>query len=325
MHLSAYGRYQLPYHQPVQLKQGLFSSREGLVLAQTSPSGTCYAEVAPFPGLSQESLDDCLELLQAPQQLQTHRPLPPALAWGLHLLQQPLPPLPLGQQLPLNALLTPLSPEALLQQAQDRYAEGYRSFKLKVGFGPLPDDLRLIDTLLTALPGAALRLDANRCWSFEQALAFAAQLPATGIDYLEEPLREPVQALHWHEYSAQRLALDESLARSDWQTLAAAADVLVLKPMLLGPQRFEACTAQARAQGLPVVLSSVFESGLGLRALARLAYALAPQVPAGLDTWRAFARDLTDPPFEAQAGRVIFSANMFTEAPDLWLKWVHSI
>ncbi|MBF2055571.1 MAG: o-succinylbenzoate synthase [Candidatus Sericytochromatia bacterium] len=320
----AYGRYQLPYHQPVQLKQGLFNCREGLVLARQSPVGTLYAEVAPFPGLSRESLNDCLTWLEAPDADKPAEP-PPALAWGLSLLQQTLPPVSLGQRLPLNALLTPQAPAALLTQARRLYAEGYRCFKLKVGFGGPRDDLRLIDTLLAALPGIALRLDANRCWSLAQALDFAARLPETGIDYLEEPLREPAQARHWREHSPQRLALDESLAQSDWQALAAVADVLVLKPMLLGPQRFEACVALARAQGQQLVISSVFESGLGLRALARLAYSLAPEVPAGLDTWRAFARDLTDPPFEAQAGSVIFSANMFTEAPDLWLKWVHSI
>lgn len=323
MHI-AYGRYQLPYHQTVQLKQGLFSWREGLVLARQSSAGTLYAEVAPFPGLSRESLSDCLAWLAAPSADRLAE-APPALAWGLHLLQQPLPPAPLGQRLPLNALLTPQPLPDLLREARRRYAEGYRCFKLKVGFDSLQDDLRLIETLLETLPGIALRLDANRCWALAQALDFAARLPALGIDYLEEPLRDPTEVRYWRDHSAQHLALDESLARSDWQALAMAADVLVLKPMLLGPQRFEACAALARAQGQQLVISSVFESGLGLRALAQLAYSLAPAVPAGLDTWRAFARDLTDPPFEARAGSVIFSANMFTEAPDLWLKWVHSI
>ncbi|MNM48806.1 o-succinylbenzoate synthase [compost metagenome] len=69
----------------------------------------------------------------------------------------------------------------------------------------------------------------------------------------------------------------------------------MLKPTLLGSlANSEALVARARELKLKVIVSSCFESGIGLGQLARLAGEWAPDQAPGLDTRRWLARDLLD-------------------------------
>lgn len=312
--------YLRPYRRPLQLKQGLFQYREGLLLEVDGDWG----EVAPFPGLSRESLDDCLQALKAgsPERW-------PATAWGCYMLQNPLEPSVFLSEarpvLPVNALLPGGQPSELLTLAEQRYAQGYRCLKLKVGLNTPETERHLIETLLDRLPGIRLRLDANRSWDLRTALDWWLRLPADGIEYLEEPLSDPKEYEALLEAGCP-LALDEALGDPRWDVLIPSLKALVLKPMILGPQRFQECLSQAREAGIPVVFSSVFESGLSLRYLALLALQQ-PGKPlaAGLDTWRVFEDDLFVPAFETDQGEINFSARRFTDGPDLRLKWVRKL
>ena len=58
---------------------------------------------------------------------------------------------------------------------------------------------------------------------------------------------------------------------------------------------------------MKVVISSSFESGLGLNWLAFMAAnLLKQQIPAGLDTAKWFKQDLIDPPFTLTNGNYVF-------------------
>lgn len=318
-------RYCLPLREALRLKQGLYHEREGLLLANAAGN---YGEVAPLPGLSPESLDDCLAQLRAGTPPQACHP---ALAWGYRMLAEPLRPLPAPASFPVNALLTEQPDAKLLAAAHALYAEGYRVFKLKVGQRTPETDLARISALLKIAPDLSLRLDANRSWSLDQALAFGAALPAKGIDYLEEPLRDVGQLPALRARLPVPLALDESLREDPPPEILAAAAVYVLKPMLLGPERVRALSAWAAASGRQVVLSSIFESDFGLRYLALLCQRLPAAAAAGLDTWRAFAPDpdcadgsagLWEPGFRIRDAALNFSHTLFTVPPSLRLKWV---
>ncbi len=95
--------------------------------------------------------------------------------------------------------LSPTEPEKLAAQ---KLAEGYRAFKLKIGFG-LERDLANLRALRQLLGDATpLMVDANQAWSLDEALEMSAQLVDFKLGWLEEPI-----------------AADHSLA--DWKTLAA--------------------------------------------------------------------------------------------------------
>ncbi len=82
--------------------------------------------------------------------------------------------------------LNPDQPEELALQ---RHAEGYRAFKLKVGFGEQRDIANL--TALRAALGddTPLMVDANQAWSLAQAQHMAARVAPFKLGWLEEPLR----------------------------------------------------------------------------------------------------------------------------------------
>lgn len=306
--------YHLPLREPLRLKQGLYTAREGLIL---SDQNDAYGEVAPFPGLSQENLQDCLNALTQPHQTV----LPPALAWGLYMLNNPLMPLAEPPEWPVNALLSGDNTPQLLASAEALAQDGYHILKLKVGLGPLSEDILRVNTL--SQMNLKLRLDANRSWDLKTAQMFVSQLSDAAleqIDYLEEPLAEPKLYPKFKQRCLLKIALDETLAQNLEPKLLQTPDVFVLKPMLLGPQRLLELIKQAA--GRQIVFSSVFESGLGLRYLALLSQRTPGAAASGLDTWRYLADDLWEPNFIIKKGRLNFSDNLFTQPLLLRLKWV---
>ena len=123
---------------------------------------------------------------------------------------------------------------------------------------------------------AGLRLDANRGWSLEQAVAFGREFGIAGIEYMEEPLREPARLRELFDATGIPVALDESLLELRPDDLEGRPEVraVVLKPTLLGGlARAREWVAKASALDIRPVVSGCFESGVGLLAWARLAWA----------------------------------------------------
>ena len=187
----------------------------------------------------------------------------------------------------LNALLTAPDPE---RTAQVR-AAGYLAVKLKVGRQSPEADAEAVRRLAEALPGVALRLDANRAWSFAQAVRFADAIGDTPVEYVEEPLSD------WRRLPdiGARLpyALDETLRdlTGRHRRLVRDAAAFVVKPTVGAVGAGSVPGLRRHAPATPVVVSSVFESGVGMRHLVALAAALG-ETPAGLDTYRQLAGDV---------------------------------
>ena len=90
--------------------------------------------------------------------------------------------------------------EALVDEVAGLMARGYAGIKLKVARGAVAVDVERVHALRRALgPGLLLGCDANRNWSFHDALEFATHVEDARVDWLEEPV-------HWH-------AATEDLAR----------------------------------------------------------------------------------------------------------------
>ncbi len=109
--------------------------------------------------------------------------------------------------------LNPSNPEKL---ATKKLQEGYRAFKLKVGFGAERDrnNLRALRNLVGPL---ALMVDANQAWAPEEASAQSAALAEFNPLWLEEPIAadQPLEA--W-----QRLARDSRIALAAGENMRGA-------------------------------------------------------------------------------------------------------
>jgi len=82
-----------------------------------------------------------------------------------------------------------INPESPMTMLARKRGEGYRAFKLKVGFGA-EQDIRNLQTMRDALaPGERLMADANQAWDVSTALEMCAALERFDLDWLEEPLR----------------------------------------------------------------------------------------------------------------------------------------
>ncbi len=82
-----------------------------------------------------------------------------------------------------------INPEGPLAVVQAKHREGYRAFKLKIGFDPVLDVRNASDLREWLGPEAALMVDANQAWNLEQATAMLAALTPLKLGWLEEPLR----------------------------------------------------------------------------------------------------------------------------------------
>jgi L-Ala-D/L-Glu epimerase len=89
-------------------------------------------------------------------------------------------------------LLTPLNssaPEEIVAEVERWLADGFRTFKVKVGKDAAAD-ARRVKAIQQAIAGrATMRLDANRAYSEIDACRFAAGLDPAGIELFEQPCR----------------------------------------------------------------------------------------------------------------------------------------
>ena len=197
--------------------------------------------------------------------------------WDLHArrLGQPLWRLlgGVGAEVPVYASgLNPTHPERLAAAQQ---AQGFRAFKLKVGFGR-DRDLGNLKALREAVGEGDLMVDANQAWDLEAAAGHAAAFAPFGLRWLEEPLRATRPWSEWQALSARvpmPLAAGENLASVEAFGQALDARCLgVLQPDLAKWGGFSAClpvARQALARGLRYC-PHFLGAGVGLLASAHL-------------------------------------------------------
>lgn len=314
-------RYRLPLTKPLRMMGHTLHERVGLLLQLEDSSGKrAEGEIAPFPGVHSETLEDCLKQLHAGFAEFKWPQLSPSVRFGLEMAQwslreqqgqaTPAGSLDAVPPLPVNGLLVGTGAD-LLVECQRLQAVGFQAVKLKVGRESVETDVERVRTVREALgPEVELRLDANRAWTLEQAQDFAEQIQSVEIAYCEEPLQRPEDLLTLHENTGLPLALDESLWTNPEPSILSLQGVraVILKPGVLGGWRATSRWVRwAKKQRIRSVFSSCFESGLGLSWIARMATALSRMpTPCGLDTGKWLAQDLVTPSPEMVGGFLRF-------------------
>ncbi|MBU2284947.1 MAG: mandelate racemase/muconate lactonizing enzyme family protein [Gammaproteobacteria bacterium] len=106
-----------------------------------------------------------------------------------------------GTQSRIPVYASGINPDRPEDTALARRADGYRAFKLKIGFGD-ERDLANVASLRKALgEDVPLMVDANQGWTLEQATNMAQRLAPFDLGWLEEPLRADRP---WSEWQALR-------------------------------------------------------------------------------------------------------------------------
>jgi glucarate dehydratase len=203
--------------------------------------------------------------------------------------------------------------------------QGYRTFKVKIGFDER-SDATLLEAVRNRIGDLPLRADVNGAWYLPTAKRMLARLAGLDLAYVEQPL--PLDDLFSH--AALRvgqpvpIALDESaytledvaaIVRAD------AADVVLLDPHEAGGiwQTLKSA-AICEAANIPVTLHSGGELAISQAAYIHLAASI-PNMVLAIDTERAYlAADIApDAPALADGAYVVTDAPGLGVSPDIAL------
>jgi L-alanine-DL-glutamate epimerase-like enolase superfamily enzyme len=169
------------------------------------------------------------------------------------------------------------SPEATVEDAAARHAQGFRTFKIKVGKNDAEDLLKVRLVRETLGPEVAIRLDANGAYAPERALSVLERLHVYDLEMVEQPC----PALELDGTARLRRALgvkvlaDESVfSAADAKRVldAGATDLVNIKIQKLGglhPAREVADFVEQA--GIACVVGSCLEAGPGVAASAHFA------------------------------------------------------
>ncbi|CAL8994804.1 unnamed protein product [Prunus brigantina] len=166
-----------------------------------------------------------------------------------------------------------------------------------------------------------VRADANRNWTYKEAIQFGSLVKDCDLQYIEEPVHIEGDIIKFCEESGLPVALDEtidSIREHPLHTLVKYTHpgivAIVIKPSVVGGFENAAIIAQwAQQHRKMAVISAVFESGLGLSAYIQFScylnqknseicemmnYALAPSIAHGLGTYSWLKEDVTTTPLK---------------------------
>jgi L-alanine-DL-glutamate epimerase-like enolase superfamily enzyme len=223
------------------------------------------------------------------------------------------------EAVPCNATLVAGVPEAVAAQAERWAADGFTTFKLKLGAESVDDrnysdeprsrDVDQVRAVREAVGAEArIRVDANEAWDLETAKRTLAELEPLGIELAEQPVAglEPMAKLA--AATSIPLAADESVATLEEAERAAALGACAYTGIKLskvgGPE-----AALAIADVLPAYVTSALDGPVGIAAAAQVALSLAEtthperlHLAHGLATQRLFAETIASVECELRDG-----------------------
>lgn len=191
---------------------------------------------------------------------------------------------PDGDGVGVNATVPSVGPAAASEAARQALESGFSTLKLKVGAERETETLvERVRAIRTAVgPDALLRVDVNGAWDLPTAEDRLNALAAFDIEFVEQPL--PADDIDGLAALRRRvgvpIAADEaarSVAAVRALLAADAVDALVIKPARVGGPAAVAEIAEIGAgAGIAVVISTLFETGVGIAAALAAAAALPP-------------------------------------------------
>ena len=307
----------LRYHSPIVTAHGTLEDRWTVLLTLVDEDGNVgMGEAAPLAGFTSDTVEAAESALLGWAADETDDGDPPASVTAraaidsalldlaariagttVHRLLAPESP----DRLAVSALATGGSPAAIATSAAAAVAAGHATVKVKVGTHGIHDDVDRVSAVRSRIgPDVRLRLDANGAWGVGEALRHLDRLAAFDIEFVEEPVAGLDDLAEVRLSSPIPTAVDESARTVDDVSRAVemgAADLVVLKPSAIGgPSEAARAAAIVRSAGLDVVVTSLLEGSVGIRAAAHLASAIGALDPApGLATASLLAVDVDTP------------------------------
>ncbi len=209
---------------------------------------------------------------------------------------------------PCNATLVAGEPAAAAAEALRWAADGFTTFKLKLGAGQDVEQVRAVREAVG--PAARIRIDANTAWGVETAATVLGELEPFGIELAEQPVANLAEMRALAGVTSIPLAADESVENCEDAERAAALGACRFTGIKLskvgGPEE-----ALAIADVLPAYLSSALDGPVGIAAAAQVARTVIESehperldLAHGLATQRLFAATIAAAECELRDGEL---------------------
>ncbi len=218
-----------------------------------------------------------------------------------------------GAPVAVNGTIGFAAPREGAQAALQAIEAGFTTLKLKAGAERETEDLvARVRAIRGAVgPEILLRLDVNGAWDLATAEDRLEAIARYDVQYVEQPLAadDTAGAAALRGLVRVPVAADEaihSVAAARRILAEGAADVLVVKPARVGgPVAVAEIAAAAAERGVPLVLSTLFETGIGIAGARACAVGLPGGLAHGLATAGLLEHDLLAEPLVVEDGRMV--------------------
>lgn len=208
----------------------------------------------------------------------------------------------------INAVIPHFSEDEIINSIQEKFSKGFKVFKIKVGRQDLTTDFKLIEKISTLFPEIKLRIDPNCRWAFQELCEHINHLEKFNIDYIEQPVLQTEKLFELQSISKIPIAADESAF--DFNSVKSLIDqnikTIILKPLPAGGiTNSLKIIDYAKLNNARVLISSSFESNIGLQIPIILASILNSDDYHGLDTSDFFTDNTISPLWKTEADKII--------------------
>jgi len=325
--------FALDLERPLSTADGTIDERRGLLVGveRSIDAGAVrgVGEATPLPGWT-EPYGDCEAVLRDPperwqeSEFGSGQPPTPAARHGYRLAVldaegrasgTPLAalladrggfPAP-SESVPVNATIGDGSVDETVTAARTAVDAGFDCLKLKVGARSLDADLDRVAAVREAVD-ATIRTDANGAWDRETATEAVDAFAAMGVEYVEQPLpAEELSGLAALRGRGVEIAVDESIRAAGVEAVldAGAADVAVLKPMVVGgPDAAVAAAGRLSAADVDPVVTTTIDGAVARAGAVHVAAAVPGDRACGLATGGMLASDLGADPVPVVDGAI---------------------
>jgi L-alanine-DL-glutamate epimerase-like enolase superfamily enzyme len=321
--------YALPFKAPYVTARGVLRQREMVLLRVRDADGVVgLGEAVPLSLRGGVGLTEVVGELEGWAESRVHQGLSAPAACAVAEAKMDL----LGRKagtgvggrdeaVPCNATLVAGEPKAVAADAERWAADGFTTFKLKLGAesvkSPLEADFsrtRNVDVAQVRAvreavgSEARIRVDVNAAWDLETAKKRLGKLEPYGVELAEQPVGTLEEMAELAAFTSIPLAADESVASLAEAERAASMGACAYTGIKLskvgGPE-----AALAIADVIPAFITSALDGPVGIAAAAQTALSLAEtthperlHLAHGLATQRLFAETIASVECELRDG-----------------------
>jgi O-succinylbenzoate synthase len=209
-----------------------------------------------------------------------------------------------GQPIPINGLIWMGDLDFMMNQINQKIAQGFTCIKLKVGGLDFDRECDVLDYIRKRYykDNITIRLDANGAFKIDEALFKLSELARFKIHSIEQPIKAGLPEMEeLCRKSPVPVAFDEELigvrpdAREELLTRLKPS-YIILKPMLHGGlSGCAAWIAIAERLGIGWWITSALESNIGLNAICQFTARYAITIPQGLGTGAIYTDNIPSP------------------------------